>query len=198
MTAPRQYSPTPMAPPRAHSRVIDLGGQAVYNFQFAAPHELVFAYFCDIPAVFSLLPDTLDMRAYGPDRYRLVIGASDGHGHSMSAIFDLAAHIQAGRSIYVEPSNDGPPPNLPGIVFHGNLWAEATFHEGVQSSSVEYSVEIEMSIPIPGVLKLMPQHFLQTLGEKTMAFKMGQMINGFARNIHSDFAAWAGEIENRK
>jgi hypothetical protein len=190
MTAPRQHGSPQVAPAHNSGRVIDLGGQAVYNFQFAASNDLVFEYFRDIPAVFSLLPDTLAMGAYGPDRYRLVIGASDGHGHSMSAIFDLAAHIQPGRSIYVAPSNDGPAPNLPGIIFHGNLWAEAIFNENAHGSSVEYSVEIEMSIPIPGVLKLMPQHFLQSLGEKTMAFKMGQMINGFARNIHSDFHSW--------
>ena len=192
MSAPRQKS-TPV-PSSARGRVIDLGGQAVYIFQFSDLTELVFEYFRDIPAVFSLLPDTLDVRAYGPDRYRLIVGAPDGHGHSMSAVFDLAATMQVGRSISVAPATDGPLHQLPGHVFHGNLWAEAIFRPSVHGSAVEYSVEIEMSIPIPGVLNLMPHKFLQSLGEKTMAFKMNQMINGFARGIHSDFRAWAAEL----
>lgn len=189
MTAQRQ----PFRPltATAKGRLIELEGQAVYVFQFPSPTDFVFEYFCDIPAVFRLLPDTLDVQTYGPDRYRLVVGATDGHGHSMSAIFDLAAYLQPGRLIQVVPANDGPLTRIPGLVFHGNLWAEAIFEPRDYGSQVEYTVTIDLDIPIPGVLSLMPFQFLQNLGEKAMAFKMTQMINGFARDIHADFRAWA-------
>lgn len=179
--------------PRARGRVIDLGGQATHLFRFAAPVALAYEYFCDVPAVFKLLPDALDCYAYGPDRYRLLVGATDGHGHSMAAIFDLKAHHQPGHMISLVPADDGPPHELGGLVFAGALSAEAVFQPVAAGTAVEYMVDIEMSIPIPGVLGLMPMSFLQALGERTMEFKMTQMIGGFTRGISADFHAWAGQ-----
>lgn len=169
---------------------IDLGGQAVHVFRFPTEPDLAYEYFCDVAAVFRLLPDTLDVWSYAPNRYRLIVGATDGHGHAMSAIFDLQALHEPGRSIRMLPADDGPPVNMPGIVFSGTLAAEAIFYAETHGSSVEYTVEIDMSIPVPSMLRLMPQHFLQSLGEKAMEFKMAQMISGFARDITADFHAW--------
>lgn len=182
----------PLTPAAAASsgRFIDLGGQAVHVFRFNAPVDTAYEYFLDIPAVFRLLPDALDVRSYGPDRYRLTVGASDGYGHTMAAIFDLQTELDPGRSIKVFPADDGPPVKLNGLVFGGALAAEAVFLDEGQRSSVEYAVNIEMSIPIPGVLRLMPQQFLQGLGETAMEVKMTQMINGFARDISRDFHSW--------
>lgn len=185
----------PLTAAAAATRYIDLGGQAVHVFRFGAPVDLAYEYFLDIPAVFQLLPDALDVRAYAPDRYRLTVGATDGHGHSMAAIFDLQAELDPGRAIRIFPADDGPPVYMEGLVFAGALAAEAVFLDEGPRSSVEYAVDIEMSIPIPGVLRLMPQQFLQRLGETTMEFKMTQMINGFTRGIAADFNAWvAGAV----
>lgn len=173
------------------SRLIELSGQAAHTFRFPAALDLSYEYFCDVPAVFRLLPDALDVRAYARDRYRLIVGASDGHGHSMSAIFDLAAHYEPGRSIRVLPADDGPPAKLPGMVFAGALAAQAIFAEDERGTAVRYTVDLAMDIPVPGVLRLMPESFLQTLGERAMEFKMGQMISGFTQNIAADFQAWA-------
>jgi len=171
--------------------MIELSGQAAHLFRFPAALDLAYEYFCDIPAVFRLLPDALDVRPYAPDRYRLVVGATDGHGHSMAAIFDLAAHHEPGHSISLFPADDGPPVSLPGMVFAGALVAEARFAEDARGTSVQYSVELAMAIPVPRVLRLMPAAFLQNLGERAMEFKMSQMIGGFTSNIAADFRAWA-------
>jgi hypothetical protein len=181
--------PRPLGAARG-ARLIDLGGQAVHLFRFAAPVEVSYDYFLDIPAVFRLLPDALEVRAYARDRYRLIVGATDGHGHSMAAVFDLRAEYEPGRALRVLPAEDGPPVQLGGLVFSGALAAEAVFLPDGAGSSVEYVVTIEMSIPVPGVLRLMPQQMLQGIGEAAMEFKMTQMINGFTRNISADFAAW--------
>lgn len=173
------------------SRFLDLGGQATYTFRLGTPVQLAYQYFLDIPAVFRLLPDALDVRAYAPNRYRLTVGASDGHGHSMAAIFDLQAELEPGQAIRIFPAEDGPPVQMQGMAFAGALAAEAVFLPEGDRSRVEYAVEIEMSIPIPGVLGLMPMGFLQSLGERAMEFKMTQMISGFTRAISADFQAWA-------
>lgn len=179
----------------SHERYIDLGGQATHIFQFAAPPDLAYEYFLDVPAVFRLLPDALDCRVYGPEHYRLIVGATDGHGHSMAAIFDLQLLINPGRSISIVPATDGPRHSLSGLVFSGDLNAEAVFFpERNGITVVEYTVDIEMSIPVPGMLRLMPMSFLQRLGEHSMEFKMTQMINGFTRNISADFHNWATSV----
>jgi carbon monoxide dehydrogenase subunit G len=167
-----------------------VGGQAVHVFRFAAPPELAYDYFCDIPAVFQLLPDILDVQTYGDDCYRLIVGASDGHGHTMAAVFDLAAIREPGQAIRVVPDESGPPISLPGIVFSGALAAEAVFFPEPNGTAVEYTVDIEMRIPVPAVLRLMPQHVLQNLGERAMQYKMTQMISGFTHGIIADFHAW--------
>lgn len=176
---------------QVRGRYIDLGGQAAHTFRFAAPSEIAYEYFCDVPAVFRLLPDALDCFAYGIDRYRLIVGATDGHGHSMAAVFDLEAHHEPGRAIRLVPAEDGPPFDMDGLVFGGSLSAEAIFLPQRAGTTVEYLVDIDMSIPVPGVLALMPMGFLQNLGERAMEFKMTQMIGGFTRGIAADFHAWA-------
>jgi hypothetical protein len=187
MSASRAQRPAAHAAPR----LIELSGQAMHTFRFPATLDLSYEYFCDVPAVFRLLPDALDVRAYGPDRYRLIVGASDGHGHSMSAIFDLIARYEPGHSIRVLPADDGPPVKMPGLVFSGALAAHAVFAEDAHGTAVRYTVDLAMDIPVPGVLKLMPESFLQALGERAMEYKMTQMISGFTENIAADFAAWA-------
>lgn len=177
---------------QVRGRYIDLGGQAMHVFRFAAPVDLAYEYFCDVPAVFRLLPDALECYPYGRDRYRLIVGATDGHGHSMAAIFDLRAYHEPGVAIRLAPADDGPPHDLAGMVFAGALSAEAVFIPERAGTTVEYVVDIDMTIPVPGVLNLMPMSFLQALGERTMEFKMTQMIGGFTRGIASDFHAWAG------
>ncbi|NJN19080.1 MAG: DUF1997 domain-containing protein [Oscillochloris sp.] len=184
MTASRSLSGV-----SAHTRFVDLNGQANHVFRFAAPVALAYEYFCDVPAVFRLLPDALDVYAYGPDRYRLIIGASDGHGHTMAAIFDLQAIFAPGH-ISIVPTEDGPPNDLPGIVFPGSLAAEAIFQPHPANTVVDYALHIEMSIPVPSVLRLMPAQFLQGLGERAMQYKMSQMVNGFTQGVESDFHAW--------
>jgi hypothetical protein len=174
-------------------RYIELGGEASYHFRLTAPLDLAYEYFCDIPAVLRMLPDTLEVRAYAHDRFRLLVGASDGHGHSMAAVFDLAVRLAPGEAIWLEPVSDGPPLRQNGSTFGGALWAEAIFQPNRLGTDVAYSVAIEMHIPIPGVLRLMPQSFLQSLGEKTMAVKMSQMIDGLARGVHHDFDVWAAQ-----
>lgn len=173
------------------TRSIELDGQASHLFHFPATLDLSYEYFCDVPAVFRLLPDALDVRAYGPDRYRMIVGASDGHGHSMAAIFDMIARYEPGRSIRLLPAADGPPISLPGLVFAGALAAEASFAEDARGTAVRYAVDLAMTIPVPGVLKLMPASFLQKLGERAMEYKLTQMISGFTANIAADFTAWA-------
>ncbi len=172
------------------TRFLDLGGHALHVFRFGAPLELAYTYFCDISAVFRLLPDALDVQSFGPDRYRLIVGATDGRGHSMAAVFDLLVEYDPGRAIRVMHTDEGPPVNLPGLVFGGILEAEAIFQPGVQGTAVEYNVDIALSIPVPGVLRLMPQPFIQNLGERAMAFKMNQMIGGFTNSISADFDTW--------
>jgi hypothetical protein len=179
---------------QAHGRYIDLSGDAIHLFNFAAPVELAYEYFCDVPAVFRLLPDALDCFAYAPDRYRLIVGATDGHGHSMAACFDLHAVHEPGYAIRLLAADDGPPIEQVGgsLFFRGALSAEAVFQPSAGGTNVEYVVSIDMTIPVPAVLNLMPMSFLQALGERTMEYKMTHMIGGFTRGISADFHAWAG------
>lgn len=187
-------APQTLPPPSesAQSRFLELGGQAVHVFRFRAPANIAYEYFTDVPAVFRLLPDALDVRAYGPDRHRLVIGASDGYGHTMAAVFDLRTVHDPCRTIRVVPADDGPPIKINGLVFSGSLAAEAIFKPDAHGTTVEYTVDIEMNIPIPGMLRLVPMNFLQNLGERGMEHKMTHMIDGFTRSITDDFHNWIG------
>lgn len=181
----------PTVATRTGGHYVQLGGQALHVFRFASTPDLAYEYFCDVPAVFSLLPDALHVTPYATDRYRLVIGATDGHGHTMAGIFDLLAIHEPGQAIRIVPDDNGPPINMSGLVFSGALAAEAVFHPEQNGTTVEYTVDIEMDIPVPSMLRLMPQHLLQNLGERGMEYKMTQMITGFTRNITTDFHTWA-------
>ncbi|MBO9316523.1 MAG: hypothetical protein J7456_12165, partial [Chloroflexus sp.] len=179
MSAP--YSPS--VTNEEHRRAVDLSGAAVHLFRFNGPLDLAYEYFCNIPAVFSLLPDVIEIFAYAPNRYRLVVGATDGHGHAMAGYFDIAAVFEPHRLIRIVPVDDGPPIDLSGFVFPGQLFAEAVFYPHAHITEVEYAVELAMTIPVPRVLWFMPGHVLQSIGERAMEHKMNHMISGFSRAI---------------
>jgi len=186
MSAP--YSPS--VTNEEHRRAVDLSGAAVHLFRFNGPLDLAYEYFCNIPAVFSLLPDVIEIFAYAPNRYRLVVGATDGHGHAMAGYFDIAAVFEPHRLIRIVPVDDGPPIDLSGFVFPGQLFAEAVFYPHAHITEVEYAVELAMTIPVPRVLWFMPGHVLQSIGERAMEHKMNHMISGFSRAIDADFHTW--------
>ncbi|PMP80546.1 MAG: hypothetical protein C0184_09125 [Chloroflexus aggregans] len=177
-----------------HRRAVDLSGAAVHLFRFNGPLELAYEYFCDIPAVFSLLPDVIEILAYGPNRYRLIVGATAGHGHAMAGYFDIAAVFEPFRAIRITPVDDGPLIDLTGFVFPGQLFAEAIFYPHAHGTDVEYNVELAMTIPVPKVLWFMPGHVLQAIGERAMEHKMNHMIGGFSRAIDTDFHAWLSTV----
>lgn len=187
---PAPYTPSVASDDRR--RAVDLNGAAVHLFRFHGPLDLAYEYFCDIPAVFSLLPDVIEVFAYAQNRYRLVVGATDGHGHAMAGYFDVAAMFEPHRLIRIVPVDDGPPIDLTGFVFPGQLFAEAVFYPHEHGTDIEYTVELAMTIPVPRVLWVMPSNVLQAIGERAMEHKMNHMITGFTRAIDADFHAWIG------
>ncbi len=178
-----------------HESVIDLGGSASQVFQFAVPPALTYEYFNNIPAVFRLLPDTLDVSSYAPDHYRLIVGADDGMGHTMAATFDLHAQHAPNQHIRLVPIENGPEITAKGSSFRGELWAESVFKPSSIGTTVEYSIEIKLTIPLPGILGKMPQGFLQNLGERGMIFKLSHMITNFTHAIEHDFARWSRDFQ---
>lgn len=174
----------------SNKRVIDLGGSALHVFHFAERLDYAYEYFADIPTVCKLLPDTLDVQTYAPDNYRLIVGANDGMGHTMAAVFDIHADCVKDQYIRLAPATDGPVINISGLSFRGDFWGEALFKTDEQGTTVEYSLEIGLSIPLPGILATIPQDFLQNMGERGMGLKMSHMIDGFARDLEHDFSRW--------
>lgn len=174
------------------NRVVDLGGQATHVFQFDVPPPLVYDYFTDLPAVFKFLPDVNDVYSYGPNLYRVIVGSSDIFGFNMAGVFDLQAEFQEHRRLRLYPVDGGPPVQLKGFSFPGDLWLEIIFEPDEDHGTIaEYSIEVAMTIPLPGMLRKMPRHFLQQVGERAMEFKMSNMISGFARHIEVDFVRFA-------
>lgn len=187
MTAPGSVSYLGSTKHASNTRILDLSGSATHLFQFAAALDTAYDYFADVPVILRLLPDTLDVKRYGDDTYRLIVGASDHHGHSMTAVFDLQVVCEEGRILLI-PINDMPAYPGKGITFPGELQAEAIFRPGRKGTVVEYNLDVILSIPLPRALFFMPQNMLQSMGEHAMSYKITHMISGFARAIEADFS----------
>lgn len=175
----------------SNDRVVDLGGQAIHTFSFNAPLPLVFDYFTDIPSIFTFLPDVIDVHPYSPNTCRVIVGSSDIFGFNMAGIFDLEIVLDQDRSIHLIPANDGPAVRMKGFTFPGDLWIETTFEPYEEGTVVEFSLEVSLTIPLPGPLRKMPRPFVQQLGERAMEFKMSHMITGFVRHVEIDFERFA-------
>jgi hypothetical protein len=172
---------------RITSSQIDVGGRIGHLFQFPVSTKVAYDYFADIGTIFTLLPDVQEVIDFGRDRYRIVVGAADGHGHTMAALFDVETIGEPGEAIYVQPFQGAPTWKGKGLNFRGELWAEALFSPNGQGSNVKYSVEMNLGIPLPPVFQLMPKPILQTISDTAVSIKMRQMINGFVRDVTSDF-----------
>jgi hypothetical protein len=177
--------------PGGGSRVVDLGGHASHTFEFEAPLALVQSYFADVPAIFKLLPDVMHVQTYAPDKYRVVVGASDHLGHMMAGIFDLQATFDGDYAMRLTPVKDGPAVTIKGFTFPGDLWLEITFEPVELGTIAQYALELSLAIPLPGPMARMPIQAVQKMGERAMSAKISHMITGFARHVQADFARFA-------
>lgn len=173
------------------NRVIDLGGQASHTFEFEAPPSMVFEYFSDVPAIFKLLPDVMNVYSYDDNLYRVIVGASDHMGHTMAGVFDLQLDFEGDQSMRLFPASNGPAVRMKGFTFPGDLWLEVGFDTVGAYTVAQYNLELSLSIPLPGPMVKMPRHVIQKMGERAMAVKISHMIGGFARHVQSDFARYA-------
>lgn len=172
------------------TRVIDLGGQASHRFEFNAHPSLVFEYFADVPAVFKLLPDVMQVEPFGTDSYRIVVGANDHLGHTMAGVFDLQVEFDD-KTIRIFPVQNGPAVRIKGITFPGDMWLEVEFAYDGQMTIADYNLELSLTIPLPGPMLKMPRQAVQKMGEKAMSYKISHMVTGFARHVKADFARFA-------
>jgi hypothetical protein len=172
-------------------RVIDLGGQASHTFEFEAPGALVYEYFADIPAMFKLLPDVISVTPFETDMYRVLVGASDHLGYTMAGIFDLKVEFHEGRSLRLAPCKEGPAIRMKGFTFPGDIWLEIAFDGDSYETIAKYTIDISLSILLPGPMLKLPRHMVQKMGERAMSFKISNMMNGFSRNVQTDFARFA-------
>jgi hypothetical protein len=172
---------------RIKSGEIEVGGRIGHLFQFPVTRQVAYDYFADIGAIFTMLPDVQEVLEFGNGRYRIIVGAADGHGHSMTALFDIEAIGEPGAAIYVQPFAGAPAWKGRGLSFRGDLWAEALFSDRSPGANVQYSVEMLLNIPLPPVFQLMPRAILQTISDTAVALKMRQMISGFVRDVTTDF-----------
>lgn len=172
-------------------RVIDLGGQAAHTFEFEAPIDLVYDYFSDIPSMFKLLPDVMDINEFDTNKYRVQVGASDHLGYTMAGIFDLQVEFEHEQAIRLSPTKEGPAVRLKGFTFPGDLWLEIHFDGDDYETVAKYTIEISLTIPLPGPMLKLPRHMVQKMGEKAMSFKISNMMTGFSRHVQTDFARFA-------
>lgn len=190
---PRGPLRTLLEPPRINEdRVIDLGGQTVHTFEFDMPLPVVYEYFTDIPSIFQFLPDVSDVQSYAPKYYRVIVGSSDLLGFNMAGVFDLKAEFEPGQYVRLFPATNGPAIRIKGFSFPGDMWLEATFTptDDGEGTIVEYTIEIAMTIPLPGPLRKIPRQLLQQIGERAMSYKISNIISGFSRHLEVDFARY--------
>jgi hypothetical protein len=172
-------------------RVIDLGGQAGHVFQFDAPLKLVYDYFSDIQPILQFIPDVSEVSSYAKNHYRMIIGATDILGFAMAGVFDFRVEFEKDQCIRGYPATNGPAIRLKGFSFPGDLWIETLFSTEGNVTCVEYTIELAMTIPLPGPLRKMPRPLVREIGERALEFKISNIITGFSRHVEVDFARFA-------
>lgn len=181
--------------------MIRVAGSSRWSFVFPGELPLAYAYYADVGRLLGYLPNICLVRAYGPDRYRLLYRSTELGLYQVRLFADVKTTLDEGWVIRVH-SLEGFPPVKARAGIHstsaqGYFSSQSVFHDEGKQTRIEYSLQLRGNLPTPQGLRLMPGIVVNRIARRILKMRIREIATGFVERSRDAFPYWLAEMEGQ-
>jgi hypothetical protein len=180
--------------------MIKVAGSARRSFIFPSELPWAYAYYADIGRVLAYLPHICLVRAYGPDRLRLLYSSTELGIYRIHITADVQTLLEDGRILRVRALEGMPPVQAVAdghsVTAQGYFSSTSIFYGEGSRTRIEYSLQLGASLPTPSGLRFMPDMVLNQIAGSITQTRMREIVAGFIERSIDVFPHWLAEMKN--
>ena len=178
--------------------MIKISGSVRRSFLFPAKLPLVYAYYGDVGRLLNYLPHILMVRAYGPDRFRLLYNSTELGAYQIHIYADVQTTLEEGWVVRIHPLNGiVPVPSQAALhttTAQGKFSSRSTFEDAGDSTRIVYELNLEADLPLPTGLRFMPGLMVRRIAQGITNARIREISDGFVDRSMEAFPHWLAEI----
>jgi hypothetical protein len=182
--------------------MIKVSGSARRSFIFPGELPLAYAFYGDVARLLNYLPHIYMVRAYGPDRFRLLYNTTELGTYHIQIFADVQTTLDKGWVIRVHPLEGlAPAETKAGInssTAQGYFSSQSVFRDNGDRTQIEYSLQLQASLPTPTALRFMPSAMVGRIAKSITSMRIREITEGFVERSISAFPHWLDEMGNHR
>ncbi len=180
--------------------MIQVVGSACQQFTFPAELPIAYAYYGDVARLLNYLPHICTVRAYGPDRFRLLYNTIELGTYHIRIFADVQTTLDTGWTLRVRPLTGFAPvreeAGLSSSTAQGYFTSRSLFQEAGSETAIEYSLQLRAKLPTPLGLRFMPGLMVDRIARSITNTRIREIADGFVERSIAAFPHWLDEMEN--
>ena len=182
--------------------MIRIASAAQRSFTFPADLPTTCTYFRDFKRILGYLPHIRLLWAYGPDRFRLLYGATELGIYRVRIICDVQATFDESEKTLCMTSVSGIPPAAPragmySLAAQGYYASASTFHPAGDCTRIEYRLQLRAHLPRPLGLKLVPDAIVEQVARNITQRRIQEIADEFIERSMAEFRHGLGHPPER-
>lgn len=180
--------------------MIKVAGSAHRSFVFPAELPITYAYYADVGRVLSYLPHICLVRAYGPDRFRLLYRSTELGIYHIRIFADVQTRLEEGWVIRTGPLDGSP--TVEGwadgnaTTAQGYFSSQSVLFDEGEQTRIEYSLQLRAHLPTPRGLRFMPGLLVERIAHSITRMRIVETAEGFIGRSVDAFPDWLAEMRN--
>lgn len=180
--------------------MIKVVGSSRRSFVFPAELPLAYAYYGDVGRLLNYLPHICLVRAYGPDRFRLLYSSTELGAYNIRIYADVQTTLEEGWVVRVHPlSGHEPVAAQAGVhssMAQGSFTSTSVFKDEGSQTRIEYSLQLQAQLPLPLGLRFMPGGMVNRIASSITKMRIRDIVQGFIERSVDAFPHWLEELES--
>lgn len=180
--------------------MIQVSGSARRAFEFPGELPLAYAYYADVGRLLSYLPHICLVRAYAPDRFRLLYNSTELGLYQIRVFADVQTTLEEGWVVRVRPLEGIPPvkarASIHSATTQGYFSSQSVFHDEGDQTRIEYSLQLQGQLPTPQGLRFMPGVVVGRIAKSITQMRIHEIADGFVERSCDAFPHWLDEMHS--
>jgi hypothetical protein len=161
---------------------------------------MVYAYYGDVGRILNYLPHICLVRAYGPDRFRMLYSTTELGTYHIRIFADVQTTLEEGWVIRVHPLEGIKPVESQATVnsatAQGTFSSRSAFQDKGDETEIEYSLELKANLPTPLGLRFMPGGMVARIARSITSMRIREITEGFVGMSVEAYPHWLEEMGN--
>lgn len=180
--------------------MIEVAGSASCSFVFPAELPIAYAFYGDVGRLLNYLPHICLVRAYGPDRFRLLYSSLELGSYRIRIYADVQTTLEEGWVLRVHPLEGYTPvaaqAGMRATTAQGRFSSCSVFRGASGETAIEYSLKLYARLPSPLGLRFMPGAMVDRIAKSITNMRIREITEGFVERSTDAFPHWLAEMGN--